>query len=264
MKKYWEFARAAFLRRTAYRFDALMQASASLSRVLFAHLLWSVLFRGRETISGFTYDAMLTYYLLQSFLAQLDTAGRQAEEMSAQIRDGAFAKSLVIPAGVQKVFFAQSLGASGFTLLLSVASGAVWCVLFQIRLALTPSAWQLASALLLILLGGVFSIQFHFFLSTLAFRYQDISLFLMIKSNLLAFASGTLVPLALLPPPALLLMKLLPFYHATYLPCMLLLNRNGEEAMPGIFTLLLWCGFMYAVNKTMYARLRIRFDGVGI
>jgi len=95
-------------------------------------------------------------------------------------------------------------------------------------------------------------------------KYQEISTFLMIKNNLMALVTGTIVPLTLFPKELVSTMKLLPFYYVTYLPSMLLTGRCKREVLPGIFILCLWCLIMQLVICVTWKKYRTRFDGVGI
>ncbi len=264
MKKYREAFIIAFKMRTAYRFDTSMQVLASVARVLFAWLLWSAIYKNRDQVVGFTLDTMILYYLIQSFFAQMDNTGRIAEELGPHIRAGTFSKFLVLPIRVQPYLFAQSLGSAAYMAFFSVAASVLCLLIFPIRPEWTALPLNFIKAAALLILGRVFLSQLHFYLGILTFKYQDIWLFLMIKSNVLAFLTGALVPLTLLPEAVLQVIRLTPFYHVAHLPAMLLLNRGGDEALTGMLVISLWIAFFAFLNKQTYARLRTRYDGVGI
>ena len=264
MKKYREALFIAFKTRAAYRFDTGMQVLSGVARVLFAWLLWSSIYKGRVLVAGFTLDTMILYYLIQSFFAQMDNTGRIAEELSTHIRAGTFSKFLVLPIRVQPYLFAQSLGSAAYMVFFSLGASALCLLIFPVRPEWTALPLDLMQAAALLILGRVFLSQFHFFLGVLTFKYQDIWLFLMIKSNVLAFLAGMLVPLTLMPEAVVKVLRLTPFYHAAHLPAMLLLGRGGGEAAAGMLVLIVWIGFFALINKQTYAHLRTRYDGVGI
>lgn len=106
--------------------------------------------------------------------------------------------------------------------------------------------------------------QLHYFLGIWAFKFLEIWVFLMIKNNILALATGTLIPLMLLPDALVAAMKYLPFYYVTYLPTMLLMGRNTEELFMGLGVLAVWNAAFLPLNHILYERLRRRYDGVGI
>lgn len=264
MKKYREAFIIAFKTRTAYRFDTAMHVFSGVARVLFAWLLWTAIYKGRSQVAGFTLDTMILYYLIQSFFAQMDNTGLIADELSSHIRAGTFSKFLVLPIRVQPYLFAQNLGSAAYMAFFSLAASILSLLVFPIKpeWAMLPLNWAEAAALLL--LGRLFMSQMNFFLGLLTLKFQDIWLFLMIKNNVLAFLTGALVPLTLMPEAVLKVMRLTPFYHAAHLPAMLLLNRGNNEAPAGMLVLVLWIAAFFLINKQTYAHLRTRYDGVGI
>ena len=86
----------------------------------------------------------------------------------------------------------------------------------------------------------------------------------MIKNNLLALVTGSIIPLALLPEQIIEWMKLLPFYYVTYLPSMLLTGRCQEEAGSGIAIMICWCLVMQVVIRVTWNKYVRKYDGVGI
>ena len=95
-------------------------------------------------------------------------------------------------------------------------------------------------------------------------KYQGIGTFLMIKNNLAALVTGSIVPLVLLPGGVVEVMRLLPFYYVTYLPSMLLVGRCREEAFPGLVILSLWCLVLQALIHLTWEKYSRMYDGVGI
>jgi ABC-2 type transport system permease protein len=264
MNKYLEIAKITFKSQLAWRFDIAVNVVFTIAKILFAYILWQGIFDHRSVVAGFTFDSMLSYYIINSFLSQLDMSDKVSEELSSRIRSGNFSKYMVIPVNIQGYFLAQTAGASVFYLIFNLIAAVVWIFIFGIRFTFTTNAWFIVAALLFILLGLLFMIQLNYFLGLLTLKYQDIFLFLMIKNNLVAFITGTLVPLALLPEIVLQIMRYFPFYYCSYLPSMLLIGRNGEEISYGLITLTCWVLIFLVINKIAYGRLRVRYDGVGI
>lgn len=264
MNKYLEIAKITFKTQLAWRFDIAVNVVFTIAKILFAYILWRGIFDHRSTVAGFTFDSMLSYYIINSFLSQLDMSDKVSEELSTRIRTGTFSKYMVIPVNIQGYFLAQTAGASVFYLIFNLIAAVVWIFIFGIRFTFTTNPWLIFVATLFVLLGLIFMIQLNYFLGLLTLKFQDIFLFLMIKNNLVAFIAGTLVPLALLPELVLKVMRFFPFYYTSYLPSMLLIGRNGDEISYGLTILTAWILFFMIINKIAYGRLRVRYDGVGI
>ncbi|NLC43534.1 MAG: ABC transporter permease, partial [Clostridiales bacterium] len=61
MKQYIETAKILFKSQMVYRFDVIMTALATVGRIVFAYIVWSVIFNDKEIIGGFTFQSMLSY-----------------------------------------------------------------------------------------------------------------------------------------------------------------------------------------------------------
>ena len=264
MRKYTEIAKIFFKAQIAYRFDVVMTIIFTVSKILFAYILWGAIFGQNETVAGFTFPMMLSYYIVSSFLSQIDMSEGISGEISTRIRGGTFSKYMVIPAGTQRYFIAQTLGVTAFYLIFILAAALVWVLLFRVELVITCSITLIMSAIFMVALGLLFMLQLNYFLGILAFKFQDIGIFLMIKGNVVAFITGTLVPLVLLPQGIVSIMRFFPFYYVTYLPSMLLIGRNESEALTGIAVLAAWLLAFTLLNKFAYDKLRVIYDGVGI
>jgi ABC-2 type transport system permease protein len=264
MKKYLEISKVVFKSQLAWRFDIAVNVFFTIGKIIFAYLLWVNMFRNHDVIAGFTFDSMLSYYIINSFLSQLDMSDGVSGEVSSRIRSGTFSKYMVIPVNIQGYFIAQTVGSSVFYLIFNFIAAVVWIFIFRIRFTFTTDPLLILAAVTLLLLGLFFMIQLNYFLGLLTLKFQDIYLFLMIKNNLLLFITGSLIPLALLPQMIIDIMRYLPFYYVTYLPSMLLIGRNSNELIFGLLCLPAWILFFAAVNLITYNRLRVRYDGVGI
>ncbi len=264
MNKYLEISKITFKSQLAWRFDIAVNVVFTIAKILFAYILWQGIFDHRSMVAGFTFDSMLSYYIINSFLSQLDMSVKVSEELSNRIRTGTFSKYMVIPVNIQGYFLAQTAGASVFYLIFNLIAAVVWIFIFGIRFTFTNNQWLILAAFVFVLLGLIFMIQLNYFLGLLTLKFQDIYLFLMIKNNLVAFIAGTLIPLALLPEIVLQVMRYFPFYYCSYLPSMLLIGRNVNEIGFGLITLSSWVLIFIVINKIAYERLRVKYDGVGI
>lgn len=264
MRKYLEIAKIIFKAQMAYRFDVAMTAVVTISKVLFAYILWGAVFGRNETVAGFTLQSMLSYYIISSFLGQIEMSDGVSGEVGYRIRGGTFSKYMVIPVNTRGYFIAQTFGAMAFYFVFILLAAVIWVFVFGIKFTITGSAAVTGAAVVMIVLGLLFMIQLNYFLGILAFKFQDIGIFLMIKGSLVSFITGSLIPLALLPQGLVSVMRFFPFYYVTYLPSMLLIGKNANEAMTGIIVLAAWLLAFTLLDKFAYDKLRVVYDGVGI
>jgi ABC-type uncharacterized transport system, permease component len=264
MRKYLEIASIYLKTQLAWKADAISSIIFTITKIIFAYLIWGIIFDGREMVSGFTFHSMLSYYIISSFLTQIDISGGISREISYKIRNGTFSKYMVIPVQIEKYFIAMEAGSICFYLVADFIAAVAWVFIFRIRFVITGSILLILSAVVMILLGLLFMIKLNFYLGILTLKYQEISTFLIIKDNLVSLITGSIIPLALLPDYVVGFMKIFPFYYITYLPSMLLIGRCGEEALRGIILLLVWCIGLDVISRKTYQKYRLKFDGVGI
>jgi ABC-2 type transport system permease protein len=106
---------------------------------------------------------------------------------------------------------------------------------------------------------------YHYFIGVLTFKFFEIGFFMHVQSNIIAFVTGSLVPLSLLPAAALSVLRFLPFTHVVYTPAMLLCEQlSAAEGRGGLTIIAVWTAAMLAAAQYAYGRLRVKYDGVGI
>ncbi|MGN0394326.1 MAG: ABC transporter permease [Coprococcus sp.] len=264
MRKYMEIAKIHLKMQLIWRADVLFNMLFTVSRILFAYLLWKIIFADKEIVAGFNFNSMLSYYIINSFLTQLDMSSGISEEISSKIRNGTFSKYIVIPVNIEGYFVAMEIGKIVFYLFFDLIAAVVWIFLFNIEFVFAGNIVNILCAVIMVLFGMFFMVQLNYFLGLLTLRFEEISTFLMIKNNLLALVTGSIIPLVLLPESVVEIMKLLPFYYVTYLPSMLFIGRCGNEAVKGVVIITGWCIVMQLLIKLTWNRYIRKYDGVGI
>lgn len=264
MRKYVAVAKLYFKAQLVWRVDVIFNMILTVLRIMFAWLLWRLIFTGKNEISGFTFHSMLSYYIVSSFLTQLEMSKRIGREINQRIRNGTFSRYMVIPVNVEGYFTAMEAGIVLFYITFDLAVTVLWTAVFRIRFTFTDKPFVIVCAGIMILLGLFFMVQLNFFLGLLTLKYQGIDTFLMIKNQIIALVCGSIIPLALFPEEVVNLMRLLPFYYVTYLPSMLLVGYCENEAVSGIFILTGWCVLMQFVLQLTWRTYIRKYDGVGI
>lgn len=265
MRKYLEVFRWSFKMQIVWRFDVAMTMVVTIGRIVAAWILWSAVFVGKEFVGGFTFEAMLSYYIIGSFLASLDMSNQISGEVSSLIKDGGFSKHMVTPINPFGFFGYMIAGESAFHLAFSFIAAAVCTLLFQINIIITPDITRLLIASGIVLLGLIFMAGYHYLIGILAFKFVDIGFFLHVQGSIIAFATGALVPLSLLPNTVVNMLRFLPFTHVVFTPAMLLTGQiSVSEGLFGLIVLLAWVAVIVYIGQTTYRKLRVRYEGVGI
>lgn len=264
MRKYLEIARVYFKTQLVWRADIIFNMIFTVSRIVFAYLLWKTIFNGREMVAELTFNAMLSYYIVNSFLTQLEMSSGISGEICSRIRSGTFTKYLVIPVNVEGYFAAMEAGVVTFYLLFDLAAAVVWIFVFGIEFTFVGEPLVILCALLMSFLGMLFMVQLNFYIGILTLKYEEITVFLRVKNNLLTLVTGSIIPLVLLPEVIVSGMRLLPFYYITYLPSMLLIGKSREEILTGLCVIAAWCVVMQLIIRFTWNKYVGKYDGVGI
>lgn len=265
MRKYLEVFRLSFKMQIIWRYDVAMTMVATVARILAAFLIWRAVFGDRALVGGFTFQSMLSYYIVSAFLVALDVTRKISGEVSEQIRAGRFSGYMLTPMNPFSYFGSMAAGESAFHLGFGLMAALLCAVLFQIRVTLTTDISLILLAVVMVVLGLLFMACYQYFIGILAFKFLDIDFFLHIQSAVIAFAVGSMVPLSLLPEKVLLILRCLPFTHVVYTPAMLLTGQtSSKEGLFGLAVLSAWTLVMLLVGQRTYNRLRRKYDGVGI
>jgi len=262
-------ARAAFADRIAWRGDAFFGAFMSAVRVALALVLWIAIFDGRDEVGGMSLPVMASYYLIAVFVFHLDQSDSMGERLAEEIRAGKFGAYLARPVDPLAWFLSASAGRTVFQA--AIAAAAMLGIGLVMGLAgtrasslLAPIEFLGALAALPILASGLLSLALvNFMTAVLAFKFQDVTAFRIVQNSAVEFLSGALIPIALMPSWAKLMLELTPFPAIASLPAELALGR-GFDSLPGTaIVLAAWNLGLYAAARAAYASLSSRYEEFG-
>ncbi len=264
MYKYWEISKTYMKTQLVWRADVIFNMLFTVTKILFAYLLWGMVFKDMDMAGMFTFHSMVSYYITSSFLSQLEMSSGISNEIYWGIRSGTFSKYMVIPVSIEKYFLAMEFGVVLFYILFDFIAAIIWVFIFQIKFTFTNNPAVIICAVVITLLGLVFMVQLNYLLGIMGLKYQGIQTFLMVKDNLVMLVTGGIVPLALFPDIVVNILSFMPFYYVTYLPAMLFTGFCGEEAFSGIFIILFWCIALQIVINIFWKKNVKNFEGAGI
>ena len=265
MKKYLEVFRISFKMQIVWRFDVAMTVLATIARIVAAWILWRAIFDGKDLIGGFTFETMLSYYIISSIISSIDFSNQVSGEVAWLIKDGGFSKHMVTPMNPMGFFGSMVSGESAFHLSFSLFAAALCALALRADIIFAMNAVQIFIAFLLIFIGLCFMAGYHYFVGIMAFKFLSIDFFTHVQENIIGFATGSMIPLSLLPVGVVDTLRFLPFTHVVYTPAMLLTGQIGvADGLIGLSVLSAWTAAILVIAQTAYTKLRINYDGVGI
>jgi len=254
-------ASISFSERFAYPGETALALASAALRAFVAWLLWSAVLAGKESVGGMGIGAIVAYYLVASSARTLDRSEGYAWEFAAEIRSGDFAKYMVRPVDPLRCFLAVSAGRSAYQA--CVLAAAALAALPFLGAASLPQALGLALALPVLLLGLLALALLNFMTSILAFVFQDITPFHMVKTDAIEFLSGALVPLAMMPAWAREILAWTPFTALASLPARLWAGQGLDEVPRALAVLAAWCLALYLAARASLAALTADREGAG-
>jgi len=268
MSKYLEVFRLSFKMQIVWRFDVALTMLATVGRIAAAWILWRAIFSANTAnavIEGFSFSAMMSYYMISSILSSIDFSHQISDEVSGLIRAGRFSGHMVTPMNPLLFFSSMTAGESAFHLGFSLLAVAICAALFQMNVTITTDAVRIIIALAMIPTGLSFMASYHYLIGILTFKFLEIDFFMHVQGAIIAFATGSLIPLSLLSETALSVLRFLPFTHVVFTPAMLLCGQlSAAEGFFGLAVIASWALLMPAIAQLAYSRLRVKYDGVGI
>lgn len=264
MKKYAEIARITWKSMMAYNYDVFAGAAFSICKILLAWLMWRVIFSNRGQVGGYDFAAMMTYYIIASFLGRLDQSNSLNGQFCSEIRSGQFGKYIVRPMRPVLYFLSCSYSRAVYVFGVNFIATAAWALIFSGQFRITPRVGDWCLAALIFLLGMNFMIMFNYFLAILCFRFVNIDGLNILKVNLIEFISGALVPLSVFPAAVTKAFSLLPFYYTVYYPASLLIGKDGGNPIAAAALMLFWNAVIIVISVLYYKKSVRRFEGVGI
>lgn len=230
------------------------------------YFLWQAIYREAGTkVAGFTFEAMLLYYVLAILIGKLVRGGEAESNLSGEIYDGSLTRYMLYPVDYFHYKFAQKLGDMVPAFMQLAIFGIGFGVFFGIP-ADVPISWQgVLLAVPAIMLGNV--LQFYLLapVEQVAFWADNVwSLNVMVRLSV-NLLGGVMFPLTLYPELAVPILKLLPFYGVGAFPVDIILGRVGAaEAFLLMGVQGLWIGFAVVLARVVWRRGTLQYAGVGI
>lgn len=253
-------------KRMVYRLDFWVASMVGLLvQIGIAYLVTAAVFSesGRATVGGYTFRALVAYYVLVGLVGRLVTATEMEMGISQEIYEGGLTRYLLYPVSYAGAKYAQQLGGTLPALVQVTAFGAWMPFAFG-----WPPGMDVSSALMggaAILLATL--LQFLLLLPVqLVSFWADNVWSLVVGYRLVSrLLGGLFLPLALFPEGVRRALDPLPFKYLFAFPVDALLGRlTWAEWGIGMATGAAWCLAAAAVGTVVWKRGDLRYTGVGI
>ncbi|WP_051392982.1 ABC transporter permease [Glycomyces arizonensis] len=234
----------SFKRRLAYKTTWLFSITFGGWQLLVGIVVWEHII-GAGSVGGYDWDAMRAYLLI-GFVTSTIAWGGADWQMANRILDGLVAIDMTKPVDFQRARAAEYVGGAASVLPTAVLGAVAAWFLFDPQLPVTPLAGVLTVVSILFIFPMAFGVGYlSIMLCFWTRRYLGIQ---WAKDGFVAFFSGMMVPLALMPGWLQVLSWCLPFPHFTTTPAAIYLGRVdtlgalGLIAAEAAWVVVMWGG----------------------
>ena len=264
LRKYKPFARAAAMDMMAYRFNILTWAIVTVFEVACLVFLWLAVYQSSEggidsSINGFTYKEMVVYVVLTTIFTFITFNDDTLWFINRDVREGTIGNFVIKPISYRGKFIASNLGA--FLMMAVVFGLPLYAgslgVLIGIGYLSVISAWDfiahfalfLVASVLACLLNGAISYIFGIlcFYTTAAWGLNAL------KTTVVSFLSGTLLPIAFFPGVFREIVSYMPFAGMSQNPVLILMMKYDYlECAKVILIALAWLVVLELLGKLLF------------
>ena len=213
---------------------------------------WRAVFAGRSDVAGLNLQQGLSYALLARMLTPLSDPGLIGF-LGQLVRSGDLANELLRPVDFQSSAAARALGLMAVDFLTRLPVVIPLALLLGLQLPASPAPSLAALAVTLLGLINVF--LFEWTLACVAFYTSYVWGLSMLRGGLIAFFSGSLLPLAFMPGGLRAVALTLPHTQVVALPAALLSGQTPIGEVPRVLlTQLLALAVLYPLSRWVFTR----------
>ena len=264
-KKYKPFLRASAMDMMAWRFNILVWVVVTVFEVACLIFLWLAVYSSSEggidaSINGFTYKEMISYVVLTTVFGFVTFNNDTLWFINQDIRKGTIGNYVIKPISYRGKFVASNLGA--FLMMSTVFGiplyGVSLGVLIGIGFLPIISVWDFIAHIGLFLIASVIACLLN---DTIAYLFGILCFYTTsawglnsLKTTVISFLSGTLLPLAFFPPIFKDIVSYMPFAGMSQNPILILMMKYDYlESFKVIGIALAWLVILELFVKLLFS-----------
>ena len=264
LKKYKPFLRASAMDMMAFKFNILVWVIVTVFEVACLIFLWLAVYSSSEggidaSINGFTYKEMISYVVLTTVFGFVTFNNDTLWYINQDIRKGTIGNYVIKPISYRGKFVASNLGA--FLMMVIVFGiplyGISLGVLIGIGFLPIVSVWEFIAHIGLFLVSSILACLLN---DTIAYIFGILCFYTSaawglnsLKTTVISFLSGALLPLAFFPPVFKDIVSYMPFAGMSQNPVLILLMKyNYLESLKVILIALAWLIILELFAKLLF------------
>lgn len=256
----WFILRTCISERLMYRADFAMGTLFRFLPIVTQIFLWGAIFavgtdREQSSIAGYSYNQMISYYLLAMVGRAFSSMPGLASGIARQVRDGSVKKFLTQPIDMLGYLFWHRVA---HKLVYYVVAAGPFALVFWLCRSYLPvwPGWTVFVAFLLsLIMAFLMGFLIEALLGLISFWFLEVSSLMFIYMMFNYFLSGHMIPLDFLPDYILNVVVYLPFQFLAYVPPAILLGRYTDAEL----VQLLCVEFIWIISLLFLNRIAFRY-----
>lgn len=195
-----------------YRLSFFLWRVRMIMQILVVYFLWWALFKGHNTLFGYTQGMMLTYILLSSIVRPF-CMGTRTQEVGSLINEGDLSNFLLRPVNFLRYYVFRDLADKMLNIIFATIEVSILFIILKPPVFLQPNLLVLFFTAVALFIGASLFFYFSIMISYLAFWTPDVWAPRFLSFVFAEFFTGMLFPLDILPKPLFILSNYLPFSY---------------------------------------------------
>lgn len=265
-RKYYRVWRVSLAERMTYRGDFLLGTFLRFLPMITTILLWQAIYdgSGQSSLAGFTYNQMIAYLLLVHISRMFSSMPGLAAGIAREIRDGTLKKYLIQPLDLLGYLIAYRAAHKMTYIVTAAIPYGIIFFLCRGFFDTLPSGPVFLAYLVSLVLAFLIGFYFEAAVGMVGFWFLEVTSVLYIVMTLNYFISGQMLPLDLLPPFWVGVLKAMPFQYMAYFPAVVFLGKvQGPDLVWGLGIEAFWALFFAVLARVLYARGLKRYGAYG-
>lgn len=251
----------------SYRFDFWINSVVGIvAQFVLVYSLWAAIMpEAGETRAGYSFDAIVLYYVLVILFGKLVGNSFNQGDASQDIYEGTLSRYLLFPSSYFAFKYAQRLGAMTPMLIQVLVLGCAYVLVLPFPEEVQVTATRVAMSLVSLLVAGLLFYTMSWLLQLVAFWADNVWSLVVMMLFVSRLLGGSLLPLAMFPSWTEGWLRVLPFKYLYGFPVETFMGRTTtSEWCVGLAISLLWIGAFGLASTIVWRRGMLTYSGVGI
>lgn len=256
-KKYTPFISAGLKISLSYRLDFICYRLGDILEAVVTYFLWISIFNSSNavTIGGFSIQQMKLYVFLSFFVSVITKTG-VSDNIGEEVKDGSISMRLLKPINFVDTYLFSEIGIKLLQIIMLAVPIFGGILIFQsmntssVPVNFLNILFFAFSAILSYFINFYFNVCFGF----TAFVSKNLWGARVMKQAIIAFMSGSLIPLSFFPKIIATVLQIFPFGSFVYTPVMIYLGKYQElELLEVLGIQLFWTLAFYLLSRFIWS-----------